>query len=35
MTPIPLGTHIFLIVVPLAFAIGALVHFSLRRRDER
>ena len=35
MTPIPVATHVFLLVVPLAFALGALTHYVLRGHRER
>ncbi len=35
MPTIPLATHLFLIVVPLVFGLGALAHYLLRDRDER
>ncbi len=35
MPTVPLATHVFLIVVPLAFGLGALAHYLLRGRHER
>jgi hypothetical protein len=35
MPTIPLATHVFLILVPLVFGLGALVHYALRGRRER
>jgi hypothetical protein len=35
MPTIPLATHVFLIVVPLAFGLAALAHYLLRGRRER
>jgi len=32
---LPLATHLFLIAVPVAFALGALAHYFLRGRHER
>ena len=35
MPAIPVATHVFLIVVPLAVSLGALAHYLLRGRRER
>jgi hypothetical protein len=35
MPTIPIVTHVFLIVVPLAFGFGALAFYLLRGRHER
>jgi hypothetical protein len=35
MPTIPTATHLFLVVVPLLFGLGALAHFALRGRHER
>jgi hypothetical protein len=35
MTPIPVATHVFLVIVPLVFGLGALAHYLLRGRHER
>ena len=35
MTPIPVATHLFLVVVPLAFGLAALAHYLLWGRHER
>lgn len=35
MPTIPLATHVFLILVPLGFALGALAYYLLWGRHER
>jgi hypothetical protein len=35
MPAIPFATHVFLVIVPLLFGIGALAHYVLRGRHER
>jgi hypothetical protein len=35
MPTVPLATHLMLIVVPLAFGLGALAYYVLRGRHER
>jgi hypothetical protein len=35
MPPIPIATHLFLVVVPIAFGLGAVAYYLLRGRRER